>query len=252
MTSSRLQKDGGTGLCVHARLPRVMGSRLPRLGIQNPVPRRRQQSGFTLIELIVSITLVSTIAVGMMIAMRGGLLTLERTSARMDENRRAVGIQEAVRRQLGGAMPVRGNCADAVRQPIFRGNAQGLLMVTSYSLTEGFRGYPRIVQYQVVPAPNGMQQLIANEYLYSGPASSSPFCSPAGLLPAAPTPQSLVIADNLASARILYQRFDLTGLGSEWLGEWTSNVLLLPAAIRIEVVPAASASTRAADAWTFA
>ena len=42
---------------------------------------------------MISITLVAAIATGMLMAMRGGLLSLNRTQTRLDENRRALGIQ---------------------------------------------------------------------------------------------------------------------------------------------------------------
>jgi len=61
-------------------------------------------------ELMISITLVAAIATGMLMAMRGGLLSLDRTQRRLEENRRALGIQRILALQLGGAMPVRSGC----------------------------------------------------------------------------------------------------------------------------------------------
>ena len=36
--------------------------------------------------------------------------------------------------------------------PIFNGNDQTLRLVSSYSLAEGARGYPRVIELQVLPA----------------------------------------------------------------------------------------------------
>lgn len=203
--------------------------------------RRRGQSGFTLIELVVSISLVAAISAGMLMAMRNALLTMERTGARLEENRRAVGIAQMVRRQLGGAMPVTGDCStggQAARVPVFRGDTAGFVMVTSFSMTEGSRGHPRIVQYQALPEPGGTFRLIANEYPFSGPASTLPYCLAVGRVPAQAGPESFVVAEGLAAVRILYQqRNPLSMLGEGWLAEWRPPEL--PAAIRIEMTPAA-------------
>jgi len=120
------------------------------------------QRGFTLIELMISITLVAAIATGMLMAMRGGLLTLGRTQTRLDENRRALGIQRILSLQLGGAMPVRTGCNGQLSGFAFRGTASALAMVSTYSMTEGSRGAPRIVEYQVAPDLGGTVQLIVN------------------------------------------------------------------------------------------
>src|SRR5690349_4538961 len=103
-------------------------------------------------ELMISITLVAAIATGMLMAMRGGLLSLDRTQARLEENRRALGIQRILTLQLGGAIPVRSGCGGALASPFaFRGTATALQMVSTYSITEGARGAPHIVEYQVAP-----------------------------------------------------------------------------------------------------
>ena len=74
----------------------------------------RAQRGFTLMELMISITLVAAIATGMLMAMRGGLLSLNRTQNRLDENRRALGVQRILSLQLAGVMPARTGCAGPV------------------------------------------------------------------------------------------------------------------------------------------
>jgi len=66
---------------------------------------RRTDDGFTLMELMISVTLVAAIATGMLIALRGGLLSLNKTQTRLDENRRAMGVQRILSMQLAGAMP---------------------------------------------------------------------------------------------------------------------------------------------------
>lgn len=198
---------------------------------------RRSQRGFTLIELIIAITLVAAIATGLLFAMRTSLLAMERTQARLDQNRRASAIQQLVYSQLGGAIPASGLCGGALT-PIFRGSPSQLLMVTTYSRTEGARGYPRIVSYRAEPEPGGTFRLVADEFLFSGPASTDALCLPGGVIrPIASTERTLVIASALAYCRFYYRLMvPSTGLGGPWRENWISNEL--PAAIRIDLAPA--------------
>jgi prepilin-type N-terminal cleavage/methylation domain-containing protein len=198
--------------------------------------RPATQRGVTLIELTIAITLVAAIAVGMLTAMRTSLASLERTQARLEENRRAMGVQQTILRQIGGLMPVIGDCgiAPAIRMPVFGGTPDSLHLVTNYSFTEGFRGYPRIVHYQVLPEPEGTFRLVMNEYLWAGPVSSAPLCAAGRFLPLQVNPNTTVLATGLAYCRFFYhERFEALDAGN-WLPLW-DRPNLLPTAVRIEM-----------------
>src|SRR5689334_5240816 len=197
--------------------------------------------GFTLMELMISITLVAAIATGMLMAMRGGLLTLGRTQTRLDENRRALGIQRILSLQLGGAMPVRTGCNGQLSGFAFRGTASALAMVSTYSMTEGSRGAPRIVEYQVAPDLGGTVQLIVNERLYS-PGSTATFCGESVALQGSPQP--LVAANRLAYCKISYFQLnpDTQFRGGGWVDSW--NDPNMPSAVRIEMAPASPDPSR--------
>jgi general secretion pathway protein J len=196
----------------------------------------RSQRGFTLMELMVSITLVAAIATGMLMAMRGGLLSLGRIQTRLDENRRALGIQRVLSLQLGGAMPARTGCAGQLSPFAFRGTASALAMVSTYSLSEGSRGAPHIVEYQVAPDAGGTVQLIVNERLYGGPGSTGSFCGEGVALQGSPQP--FVAASRLAYCRISYFQMnpDTQFRGGGWVDAW--NDPNMPSAVRIEMASA--------------
>src|SRR5258708_746755 len=144
--------------------------------------RRTAERGVTLLELIVAISLVALISGGMLTAMRTGLLTNEKVTARLQANRERMNLRQMIVRQLSGAMPVMASCAapgGGGDFPLFQGTQQSLLFVSSFSIAEGSRGYPQIVQYQVAPAAGGFH-LTVNEYAYTGPASAALFCGGAG------------------------------------------------------------------------
>jgi hypothetical protein len=135
-----------------------------------------------------------------------------------------------------------------------------LRLVSSYSIAEGSRGYPQIVEYRVIPEERGTVRLVATERPYTGPQSTMPYC---GNEPAPPvsafgmgaqsavefsgTPSaaavlsggSYVLAEHLAYCRFSYHepynpnRF----IETPWLPLWDKP--LLPAGVRIEMRAAA-------------
>lgn len=202
--------------------------------------RKRCERGVTLIELIIAVTLVAAIIVGLLIAMRTSLLTYQKVDQRLQENRRVMGLDRTLERQIGGVMPVTGDClaqdGKVRRVAAFNGNSDSLRFVSSYSLAEGARGYPRIVEYQIVPDSRGGVRLLMNERLYTGPASIGPLCANGVFLPVQITPQTVEIAGQLAYGRIAYHdvvpEAPFTG---GWLPAW--NRPDLPSAVRIEMEP---------------
>jgi general secretion pathway protein J len=200
--------------------------------------RSGRQRGVTLIELMIAVTLVAAISAGLLSAMRTSLLAYEKINRRLQDDRRAMGLEQALARQIGGVMPVMGFCpapaGGAGRVPIFNGDPQSVRFVSSYSLAEGARGYPRLVEYQVAPDPNGGVRLLMNERIYYGPASSVPLCVNRTFLPIVITPESVEMAGRLAYCRLVYREpTPYSPVGGAWLPVW--NQPNLPRVVRIEM-----------------
>lgn len=198
-------------------------------GNPSRVGARSRQAGVTLIELMIAITLVAAISTGMLFAMRTSLGALEKTHNRFAADRIAVGKQELLYRQLAGIMPAMGGCG----LPILRGTPGGMVFVTSYSMEEGARGAPRVVEYQAGVDPAGGYRLTMSEFPYWGPSADLPFCGPqvpTGL----PTPNKMVLAERLKYCRFVYRDYrpDAPMMG-EWIPLW--NRRLMPSAVRIEM-----------------
>jgi general secretion pathway protein J len=195
------------------------------------------ERGFTLIELMIAVTLVAAISTGMLVAMRTGLLTLQKVESRLQDNRRVVSVQQMLVRQLSSVMPAVGDCGTS-RGSLFLGTPQSLRMVSSYSLADGARGYPQIVDLEVLPDPQGGLRLIENEHFYFSPLSVAPLCAPQGF-----TPLSFEIARGLAICRISYREYvPEAPNGGNWVTTWTRPDL--PAALRIEMIPLQVESAR--------
>jgi prepilin-type N-terminal cleavage/methylation domain-containing protein len=215
------------------RLGTVNGRRLkPTLQAE---ARATTERGFTLIELMISITLVAALATGMLMAMRTSLLSLEKIDSRLQFNRRVMGMERILTRQIGGVMPVMSDCG-AGRIPIFLGTADALRLVSSYSMAEGARGYPQFDEFRVVKGDEGLR-LVVTEHPYTSPSSTAPFCGgEQSLLPSDVTPSSLILADRLATCTFSY-REALTDAppSAKWLASWDKADL--PAAVKIEMTP---------------
>ena len=205
------------------------GRRLkPRLQAE---ARATADKGFTLIELMISITLVAGLATGMLMAMRTSLMSMEKINSRLQFNRRVMGMERVLTRQIGGVMPVMSDCGGG-RNPIFLGSADALRLVSSYSMTEGARGYPQFDEFRVVKSEEGLR-LVVTEHLYTSPSSTAPFCSGVEETISA---SSLILADRLATCSFSYRETLPDTLPSaKWLGSWDRPDL--PAAVKIEMTP---------------
>jgi hypothetical protein len=205
----------------------------------------RPTAGITLLEVVIAVSLLSLLIVGMSTALRLGLNALSKTNTRLMANRRVTGSQQALQQQLEGFMPVIGLCGSApgapggTKMPFFQGEPESMRFVSSYSLQEGARGFPRILEFQVVPGEGGKGvRLVLNENLYTGPASAGFFCLGGGpgafvFRPIEIGPRSFVLADRLAFCRFSYQSAPPTHV--EWTPAW--KLPRWPGAIRIEMAP---------------
>ena len=201
-------------------------------------------------ELLIAITLLSVITVGIMFAMRIGLNTLERSNSRFIGNRRVMGVDRVMHQQLAGLVPVKALCETgqgepSAQVPFFQGEPVMMRFASSYSLEEGARGYPRVLEYLVVPGEEGRGvRLVMNEYLYTGPTSAGLTCVGGmggvdGLIgryrPVEVGPKAFVLADKLSRCSFAYKEEKEQPPVELWRPEWRS--IKLPAAVRIDLAP---------------
>jgi prepilin-type N-terminal cleavage/methylation domain-containing protein len=206
----------------------------------------KTERGVTLLELLIAISLVALLSTGMMLALRTSVQAYGKTGQRLESNRRTVGREQILSNQIGSAMAVTALCGPSGSGVSFlSGGAAGLRLVSSYSIAEGARGYPQIVEYRVLPAPDGSVRLVVHESAYTGPASTAASCAGASFNDtqlSGSLPGWYVLADRLAFCRFLYHEpYDpTTYLETPWLPLWDRP--FLPAAIRIEMKPAGPAA----------
>lgn len=210
---------------------------------------RRAESGVTLVELLIAVTLVSLLSVGILFAIRVGLNAMDKTNRRFISNRRVMGAQRILEQQIANFMPVMADCAipnaAPQRSPFFQGEPESMRFVSSYSLEQSARGYARLLEFQVIPRDDvrGVR-LIVNDFLYTGPRAAGQLClgyapdpvSGAQMLqfaPIQPGPYSFVLADRLAYCRLFYRQALPPPLFERWVQRWM--VPEWPSAVRVEM-----------------
>jgi hypothetical protein len=206
--------------------------------------RLRSTAGLTLLEVVIAVSLLSLLMVGVMTSLRLGLNALGKTNTHLMDNRRVAGTQRILEQQLQGFMPVIAvygaapGAAPTIKMPFFQGDPQSMRLVSSYSLQEASRGYPRILEFQVIPAKGGPGvRLVVNENLYTGPISAGFFVLGKAdrfiFRPIEIGPQSFVLADRLSFCRFSYQETPPPPAPMRWTTSWV--LPRWPGAIRIEM-----------------
>lgn len=212
---------------------------------------RRTEQGVTLLELLIAVTLLSLLSVAMFSALRLGLSAFDKADNKLMANRRAAGAQRILQSEIEGLIPVKVACGATDPSapvspygalPFFGGAPEALHLVSAFSLQEGWRGNPRILEMFVIPGESRGVRLVVNEIPYSGSYSAGRLCrsGPADgmpqFLPAQAGPLSFVLADKLEYCRFSYLEPNIDpSKPPRWKPTWTEQVL--PVAIRVEMAP---------------
>ena len=120
-----------------------------------------EEQGFTLLELVISLTMMGIILLIVGAAMRLGMRSVdsgERRMASVERFRASLNIVEA---QIESQLPVKGQGIDGTSY-LFQGDSGSMQFPTNFSLWGQQRGYV-IVSYKVVQDESGKQELHMEE-----------------------------------------------------------------------------------------
>jgi prepilin-type N-terminal cleavage/methylation domain-containing protein len=218
--------------------------------------RDNRQKGVTLIELLIAVLLLSLLSVGIVLTLRVALSAMNKSGSKLMANRRVSSVERILDQEIEGIMPVTADCQArpgvvGTTLMFFQGEPQSMRLASTYSLQQGERGIPMILEFQVVPGEDEQGvRLVVNEHWYTGPRGAGIYClgigagplgGPPGPLfaPISIGPGSFVLVDKLAYCRFSFR--DLRTPPAEapiWVQRWVKPVL--PNAIRIEMAPLAS------------
>jgi hypothetical protein len=216
--------------------------------------RGHHTAGVTLIELLIAVLLLSLLSVGIVLTLRVALSAMNKSDSKLMANRRVSSVERILDQEVEGIMPVTADCQArpgvvGATLMFFQGESQSMRLASTYSLQQGERGVPMILEYQVIPgeAEQGVR-LVVNERWYTGPRGAGLYCigmgassdgGPPGprFAPISIGPESFVLADKLAYCRFSFRDPRDPGQTPIWVQRWIKPVL--PTAIRIEMAPLA-------------
>jgi type II secretory pathway component PulJ len=212
--------------------------------------QKRNSAGVTLMELLVAVLLLSLLSVGMVMTLRIALSAMTKTDSRLMANRRVVSIEHILNEEIAGMIPVTADCIAGGRRGgllmFFQGEAQSMRLVSTYSLHEGERGVPMILEFQVIPGENNEGvRLVVNEEMYTGPRGAGATCIGMGRDPvtgqSAPLFVPIQIGSNsfVLSDRLAYCHFTFRDARSKRVAFWVDHWIApkFPDAIRIDLAP---------------
>jgi len=213
---------------------------------------RHSAAGVTLIELLIAVLLLSLLSVGIVLTLRVALSAMNKSGSKLMANRRVSSVERILDQEIEGIMPVTADCQAQPDVPgpkltFFQGEPASMRLASTYSLQQGQRGLPTILEFQVIPGEDGQGvRLVVNEHWYTGPRGAGVYCLGMGAGPDggppgprfAPIligPDSFVIADKLAYCRFSFRDPGRPPAPPFWVERWIKPVL--PNAIRIEMAP---------------
>ena len=209
-----------------------------------PLTRRRRDAGMTLIELLLAVTLFGAISASMGLVLNVAFTSLNKIDAKVDFNRRVISSQRALDQILNGLIPVVTPCAG---KPVgIMGSVSAMRFLSSYSLTEGSRGRPQIVELFTAPSPNGGFRLLLNERPYLGKRMLTAICG----MPFLTNDSSFILADRLERCLFSFRRIDRESGGETWTPVWVFPEW--PSAIRIDMAPVKFQANQIQPATVFA
>jgi prepilin-type N-terminal cleavage/methylation domain-containing protein len=131
----------------------------------------RRSAGFTLVEMVVAVTLIALISLALWGALRISITSWKRGTETMDANQRDRATLDLMQKQMASVsalVPPMDLQLGIAQNPIFAGTESGVQFITQCSLR--FRNNPGLtfVSYEIVPADQGEFALIERETRYLG------------------------------------------------------------------------------------
>ena len=212
---------------------------------------RDPRAGLTLIEVLVSVSMLALLAVGMTTALTMATGSWTQVRERLTLDRRVSSLNQMLHAHFAGVVPVVARPRREVgvaEAPFFHGEPDQMRFVSSYSMYEGVRGGLRIVELNTMRTTEGLR-LVLTESPYLGSRSVGRFVRGSErsgrylrLLfdPVRPREDSLIVADKLGKVEFAY-RGEPEGPNDRDEVEWTptwGNSRQMPAAIRVQLVAA--------------
>jgi prepilin-type N-terminal cleavage/methylation domain-containing protein len=208
--------------------------------------------GFTLLELLVSMTIVSLLATTVLFGWRIAAGAWGKADRLIEDQRRAAATQALLEQQMAGMVPYTPWASKGMPDVFFQGEGQTARFLSRYSLESRARSGLYRIEYQILKNSDGAEQLVMNETAQQNPDSAGALltgtekAADGGTLlhfaPFARSANTRVLLDGLKEAHFEYYRPAGPSTPAGWVTGWTSRGGELPRAMAIRVTAAGSAS----------
>ena len=202
----------------------------------------------TLLELLVSITIVSLLATTALFAWRVGSSAWQKASKQLEKDRTVLAVHQLLEEQIASMVPYQALTESGAREVFFQGEPGTARFVSRYSLAHRATSGLYLIEYQVAEQTDGTKQLLLNESPVWG--SQELGTSLAGTenrsqglvrkyLPFERGPQTVVLLEGLQECRFEYLRIPGPNQPGTWTDQWTVRNDEVPQAMRIDARSAA-------------
>ena len=224
------------------------------------------EAGITLLEMLVSITIVSLLATTALFAWRAGVSGWEKASALLEGDRTVLAVHQLVSEQIASMTPYQAPLQQGGRVMFFQGEAETARFVSRYSLTHRGASGLYLAEYHVAEQQDGTRQLLFREEpVWRGAELGAKIAgreTESGVmrtrfLPFEGGATAVVLLERLAECRFEYYRPATAGRPGAWTDEWTGGGNEMPSAMRIHALAREDAGnlkpvTIAATVWNYA
>ena len=208
--------------------------------------KQRAEAGVTLLELLVSITIVALLAATALFAWRVGVSAWEKAGTQLEKGRLVLSAHQLLQEQMASMVPYEAMTEQRGRAVFFQGEGQTARFVSRYSLANRAASGLYLIEYHVTEQQNGTVQLLLRETPVRGNGELGAMVAaiesqPEGFRLRLPVferdPETVVLLEGLRECRFEYYRRAATGEQGSWTDEWVPPGRdEVPPAMRIQVV----------------
>ena len=236
-----------------AEIRETRRTRFPRANRRSDGAAQRA-SGFTLLELLVSITIVSLLVTTVLFGWRIATSAWGKTSSRLEEERTVRSTHLLLQEQMASMAPQQAWSEGGLREFFFQGEPQAARFVSRYSLAHRAQTGLYLIEYQIAEQPDGTRQLLLNESPVNSNESLGKQIAGVEMVPGGrklqftafePGAQTVRLLQGLQEIRFEYYRAGAFSEPGAWTDQWLNFNNELPRAMAIRVV--ARAASRALE-----